>query len=304
MALQIPNVPGRPMPQGISTKLVAAIAAIVIIVLALITLNPFYQVSSGYVGVLINFGSVQPTALNPGLHFALPVYQTITTVSVQPQTATSDEAAATHDLQNVQTSIAVTFHIDAADAPQFYQNFRTFETVGTRIITPVVSNDVKAVAANYDAEELVTKRDIVDEQIKNQIVQSLAPYHLTVDAVNVANFSFSQAYEQAIEEKQVAQQQALQAQYTLQQAQITAQQQVVQAKAQADAAVATAQGNAQALLLTSQAEAKANALISQSLTPTLLQQKALDRWNGTMPVYLSSGAPLPFIGNAPIAADK
>lgn len=155
--------------------------------------------------------------------------------------------------------------------------------------------------ANYDAEELVTKRDIVDAQIKELIVTSLAPYHLTVEAVNVANFAFSDAYTQAIEQKQVAQQQALQAQYTLQQTQITAQQQVVQAKAQADAAVATAQGQANALTLTSQAQAKANDLIAQSLTPVLLQQKALDKWNGTLPTYLSPGAPMPFIGEASVA---
>jgi regulator of protease activity HflC (stomatin/prohibitin superfamily) len=76
---------------------------------------------------------------------------------------------------------------------------------------------------------------------------------------------------------------------------------VVQAKAQADAAVDTAQGQANALLLTSQAQSKANLLIAQSLTPTLLQQKALDKWNGTLPTYLSPGAPMPFIGEASVA---
>jgi regulator of protease activity HflC (stomatin/prohibitin superfamily) len=131
------------------------------------------------------------------------------------------------------------------------------------------------------------------------VIASLAPYHLTVEAVNVSNFAFSDAYSQAIEQKQVSQQQALQAQYTLQQTQISAQQQVVQAKAQADAAVATATGQAQALLLTATAQAKANAMIAASLTPPLLQQKALDKWDGSLPHYLTAGAPLPFIGNPP-----
>jgi regulator of protease activity HflC (stomatin/prohibitin superfamily) len=274
------------------------------LLLVLLRLNPLTQVSSGYAGVLLNFGSVQLVPLEPGLHVAIPFYQQIVPVSVQPQTVTSDESASTHDLQLVNTSIAVTFHVDPAEAPQFYQNFRDFDTLGVRIITPAVSNDVKAVTANYDAEELVTKRDIVDAEIKNAVVASLAPYHLTVEAVNVANFAFSEAYTQAIEQKQVAQQQALQAQYTLQQTQISAQQQVVQAKAQADAAVATAQGQANALLLTSQAQAKANTLIAQSLTSVLLQQKALDKWDGTLPHYLTAGAPLPFIGTAPSAETK
>jgi regulator of protease activity HflC (stomatin/prohibitin superfamily) len=246
---------------------------------------------------------VQQLALNPGLHFAIPVYQQIVQVSTQPQTVTSDESGSTHDLQLVNTSIAVTFHIDPDNAPDFYQSFRDLDTVGNRVISPAVSNDVKAVTANYDAEELVTKRDIVDTQIKEQIVNSLTPYHLTVEAVNVSNFAFSDAYTQAIEQKQVAQQQALQAQYTLQQTEISAQQQVVQAKAQADAAVETAQGQATALLLTASAQAKANTLIGQSLTPQVLQQKALDKWDGALPHFLTGGSPLPFIGAAATAEE-
>jgi regulator of protease activity HflC (stomatin/prohibitin superfamily) len=213
---------------------------------------------------------------------------------------TSQEGAATHDLQDVHTAVAVTFHINPEDAPGFYRDFRTISNLGQTIVGPVISNDVKAITANYNAEELITKRDIVDTQIKDLIIKSLIPYHLTIEAVNTANFQFSEAYAKAIEAKQVAQQQALQAQYVLQQTQISSQQQVVEAKAQADAAVATAQGTAQALLVTSQAQAKANTLVSQSLTAPLLQQKALDRWNGTMPTYLSSGAPLPFIGNSAV----
>lgn len=298
----LPNVDRiNPPPHINQPRLIAAGVIILAVLVLLFLANPFVQVQSGYAGVLSDFGSVQSTPLYPGLHIALPIYQEIDQVSVQPQTVSSDESGSTHDLQLIDTSIAVTFHVDPDNAPDFYRNFRDFDTLGSRIIAPAVSNDVKAVTANYDAEELVTKRDIVDEQIKELIIASLAPYHLTVEAVNVSNFAFSDAYTQAIELKQVAQQQALQAQYTLQQTEITAQQQVVVAKAQADAAVETAQGQANALLLTSQAQAKANALIAQSLTPVLLQQKALDKWNGALPTYLSPGTPMPFIGDAAIA---
>ncbi len=288
----------NPKLNSAAPKRFAIIGGVVVVCLILLlALNPFRTINSGYVGVLIRFGSVAPTPLDPGLHFALPIYESIQSVSTQPQTATSNETASTHDLQNVNTSIAVTFHIEPASAPQFYQAFRDFGTINARIIAPSVSNDVKAVTANYDAEELVTKRDAVDTQIKELISQSLAPYHLIVEAVNVANFAFSQGYEEAIEQKQVAQQQALQAQYTLQQAQISSQQQVVQAKAAADAAVAQAQGQAQAILVQAEAQAKANQLLNSSLTPSVLQAKALDKWSGAMPTFLTAGTPLPFIGN-------
>lgn len=284
----------------LSLKMTRASIVVVVVVIALLIVNPFYKIPSGYCGVLLNFGSVRAPALGPGLHMAIPVYQQIVLVSTQPQTLTSKESAATHDLQDVHTSVAVTFHIAPADALTFYENFRSIETLGRRIIGPVVSNDVKAITANYNAEELITKRDIVDSQIKELIIKSLQRYHLTIEAVNTANFAFSHAYAQAIEAKQVAQQEALQAQYTLQQTRISSQQQVVQAKAQADATIEAAQGQAKAMLVTAQAQSKANALVSQSLTPALLQQKALDRWNGTMPTYLTGDAPLPFIASNPL----
>jgi regulator of protease activity HflC (stomatin/prohibitin superfamily) len=288
----------------VSPRTIVMAAVALVVVLFLLLVNPFWQINSGYVGVISDFGSLQPVELEPGLHVAIPFYQQIMLVSVQPQTTQSDETASTHDLQVVNTSIAVTFHVNPAEAPFFYQNFRDFETLGTRIISPAVSNDVKEVTANYDAEELVTKRDIVDAQIKSLIVSSLAPYHLTVEAVNVANFAFSEAYTQAIEAKQVAQQQALQAQYTLQQTQISAQQQVVVARAQADAAVATATGSAQATILQAQADAHANDLVNASLTPSILQLKAILKWSGAMPQFLSAGTALPFIGNATLGQGK
>nr|WP_294917880.1 prohibitin family protein [uncultured Neokomagataea sp.] len=216
---------------------------------ALVLLNPFKQIASGYCGIRLNFGSVQPVALTPGLHFALPVYQRIEEVSTQPQTTASNEWAATHDLQDVHTTVSVTFHINPVDAPSFYRDFQTLETLEKRIIGSTVSNDVKAITAKYNAEELITKRDMVDSQIKELIITSLVPYHLSIEAVNTANFTFSPAYSQAIEVKQV----------------------------------------------------QANAAIAQSLTSTLLQQKALNRWSGILPTYLSAGVPLHFIANTPLS---
>ncbi|GBQ85726.1 hypothetical protein AA14337_3147 [Acetobacter malorum DSM 14337] len=72
----------------------------------------------------------------------------------------------------------------------------------------------------------------------------------------------------------------------------------MRASAEAEAAVADAKGRSASKLMMAEAEAKANALVSSSLTPALLEEKALEQWDGSMPTYLSSGAPLPFIGNA------
>jgi len=286
------NVPS--LPFGRKT-IGLAVAAVVVLVIAW-ALDPFYQVEAGYIGVMTVFGAAQPGTLSPGLHWRTPFISEIYEINVTPNTATTTESAATHDQQNVSTSIAVTFQVNPADAVYIYQNYRDIESLQGTIISPIVSNDVKAIVSIYDAQDLITKREQLGSEIKAKIATDLAVYDVTVDGVNITNFDFSPAYDQAIEQKQIAQQNALEEQYRLQQVQVSAQQQVVQANAQADAAVATAQGAAKATILQAQADAEAYALKQKALTPELLELALINKWNGQMPIYASSALPSALFG--------
>jgi len=140
-----------------------------------------------------------------------------------------------------------------------------------------VSNAVKAVVAHFNAEELVTKRDIVRTQIEDLIRTNLKPYHVNVDVsgVSITDFQFSADYASAIEQKQVAQQRAQQAEYELQ-----------QAKVEAERKVAEAQG-----------QSEAQKLLQLTLTPQLIQQQAIEKWDGHLPNVVGSNGVLPMIGN-------
>jgi regulator of protease activity HflC (stomatin/prohibitin superfamily) len=299
MAQQINGSFGR--PAGPVSPRLLFIGVAVIIVLALSWLaSPFVQVQAGTVGVMTVFGAVSQDTLAPGLHLRTPFISNIYSVDITPNTATTTESAATHDQQNVSTSIAVTFQINPADAVYIYQNYRDIGGLQTTIITPIVSNDVKAIVSNYDAQDLITKREQLGAEIKDKIATDLKVYDVIVDGVNITNFDFSQAYDQAIENKQIAQQNALEEQYHLQQVQVSAQQQVVQANAQADAAVAIAQGQAKATLIQAEADAQAYALKQKTLTPELIELALINKWNGQMPTYASSALPNALFG-APAA---
>jgi len=280
---------GRPLPFGPRSVTIAA--ALIALVLAAWLLDPFYQVDAGYIGVLTNFGAPSQDTLEPGLHWRTPFISNITEIDVTPNTATTTESAATHDQQNVSTAIAVTFQVNPADAVYIYQNYRDIPSLQNTIIAPIVSNDVKAIVSDYDAQELITRRDQLASEIKQKISDDLKVYDVIVDGVNITNFNFSDAYEQAIENKQIAQQNALEEQYKLQQVQVSAQQQVVQADAQADAAVAIAQGQAKATILQAQADAQAYTLKQKSLTPELIELALISKWNGVMPTYATSALP-------------
>jgi hypothetical protein len=99
-----------------------------------------------------------------------------------------------------------------------------------------------------------------------------------VQGVNITNFQFSQEYTQAIEQKQVAQQRAQQAQYDLERIKVQAEQEVAQA----------------------QGQSQAQKLLQSTLTPELIQLKAVDKWNGVLPQVIGGSGAIPMIG--PLAA--
>jgi len=283
------------------TPLIGGAIVVAVVVVGIIALNPFYSVSSGYIGVKTVFGAIQHEQLDPGLHFRAPFISSIHEISVQPNTSVTDETAATHDQQNVTTRTAVTWSIDPGFADIIYQDYRSLEALQSIILAPIVANDMKAVISKYDAQQLVTERAAVAEEIATVILKDFGRYHVlvTLGGVNITNLTFSQQYDQAIEAKQIAQQQALQAKYTLEQTQTSSQAQVVQAKAAADATVATAEGQAKATILQANADAQAYKAKQAALSPELLQLTAMQRWNGVLPTYMGGQAPLPFLSLQP-----
>ena len=254
------------------------------IVLGFLVLDPFREVGPGSRGVLMNFSSVQPGVLSPGLHLVVPIMQSVVQMDVQVQNYQSKEEAASRDLQTVHTEVAVNYHITPEDAAWVYQHVGQLPQVEARVIAPAISNTVKAATAHYDAADLIVRRDEVALEINTLLRTALRPYRVIIDAVNITDFQFSAEFTAAIEAKQVAQQQAQQAAFTLDKVRVDAQQQVLQAQAHATAQIAAAEG-----------QSRANTMVTATLSPSILQQLAIQRWNGVLPTYLGAGAPMPFL---------
>ncbi|MGH8254629.1 MAG: prohibitin family protein [Steroidobacteraceae bacterium] len=251
-----------------------------VVVAVLIAFGLFVQVGPGERGVLMTWGAVQPGVLDPGLHFKVPLAQTVAKMDVQVQNSEAAETSASHDLQIVTTTVATNWHILPADAEWVYQNIGNESGLVAKIIKPAISNAVKAVTAHYDAEDLIVNRDMVRGQIETHIRAALMNYRVVIDSVNITDFSFSPEYATAIEQKQVAQQKAQQAQYDLDKAKVVAQQRVVEA----------------------QAQAQAQKLLQQTLTPEIIQQQAIAKWNGVLPQVVGSNGVLPMIGKVAAGA--
>ncbi|MGA7537260.1 MAG: prohibitin family protein [Steroidobacteraceae bacterium] len=252
----------------------ALLTGAIILLILLVLGGLFVQIGPGQRGVLMTFGAVQEGVLDPGLHVKLPFMQSVAKMDVQVQNSQGAETAASLDLQNVSSTVATNWHILPADAEWVYQHIGNEPALVDKIIRPAISNSVKAVTAHYDAEDLIIERDQVRDKIQSQITSELQPYRVVVDSVNITDFHFSDEFAQAIERKQIAQQRALQATYELQQARVLAQQRVVEAEAQS----------------------QAQKLLQQTLTPELIQQQAIAKWDGHLPAVVGSNGALPMIG--------
>lgn len=253
---------------------IAAHAVIAIIVL-IVLFGTVVLVPAGHEGVETRFGAVVGV-MNPGIHVKLPLFEGVTTMNTQTQIAQTDATAASDDLQQVTATVAVNFHVNPEDAATIYQNLGT--QYQTTIIDPAIQESIKSVTANYTAEQLITERETVRDDILSLLTSKMEPYGIHLDALNIVNFAFSDSFNTAIEAKVTAQQNAL-----------TAQNQVAQATAQASSTIIAAEAQAKAI------EIQAQAINSQG-GADYVELQAITKWNGAYPTtYLGSSSALPII---------
>ncbi|WP_323829040.1 prohibitin family protein [Algoriphagus persicinus] len=249
-----------------------------ILVVVLFIFKPWVQVGAGQRGIVQNFGAVQNKVLREGIHFKIPVVQTVILMDVKIQKVLTDAASSSSDLQDVAMSVALNYHVMPNEAYLVYQ------TIGVqykeRIIDPAIQEVMKAVSAKYTAEELITKRPAVSAEMKEALKARLLESNIAVDAFSIMDFSFSQTFTDAIEAKQTAEQNALKAKRDLDRIRVEAEQTI---------AAATA-------------EAEALRLQKMNISPDLIELrkieanlKAIEKWNGILPEVTGAGA-IPFIG--------
>jgi regulator of protease activity HflC (stomatin/prohibitin superfamily) len=257
-----------------STKVVVFCVGALILLFLVIAFLPFTIVSAGERGVVTRFGAVQRT-LQPGFHFLTPFIENSTSIDVQTQKEQTDAEAASSDLQSVRTTVAVNYNVDPEKVADLYTRIST--DYKGRIIDPGIQEVVKAVTANYTAEELITKRADVTSEVQSQLATRLVSSDIIVTGVSIVNFNFSDSFNQAIEAKVTAQQNALAAENKLAQVKFEAQQTVTSAQAQAEAI-----------------KIQAQAINSQG-GADYVQLQAIKQWNGILPTSMIPSGAVPFI---------
>ncbi len=240
----------------------------------ILIVKPWVQIGAGERGVVLNFGAVQDKVLDEGLHLRIPLQQEIVIMDVKVQKATSNAPAASKDLQDVSSQVVLNFHVIPDSANRLYQNIG--EAYRERIIDPAIQEVVKAVTAEYTAEELITKRPAVSESMRSTLQQRLLKHDIAVDAFSIVSFSFSSVFTEAIEAKQTAEQLALKAKRDLDRVKIEADQKITSARAEAESLRLQRANISRDLIELRKVEANI---------------KAIEKWNGVLPSVTSGAVP-------------
>src|SRR5919107_4129590 len=285
---------GEPLEgTGRSRFIVRIIVPIIIgiIIISVIAVSSVRIVDAGNRGILVQFGNVDTSnSLDEGIHFVVPFRDNVVQIEVRTQKIVESATSASKDLQDVSTQVALNYHVNPDQAQVLYQQLGP--DYSNRVIIPAIQESVKQVTARFNAEELITNRETVKNQIEEQIKARLAPYNVVVDALSITEFAFSPQFTRAVEAKVEAQQRALQAQNELRRIQIEAQQNEAQAIGEQKANIARAEGIKQSNVLQAEGEAQAITLIDEQLrnNPTYLEWLKATKWDGVLPLVTGGGS--------------
>ncbi|MEP6639354.1 MAG: prohibitin family protein [Chloroflexota bacterium] len=270
-------VPGRRDSQPVPTQhVVRGIAGAILGGFLLIVglSSPFTEVPAGNVGVVTNFGSVQPGTLEPGLHIVIPIVQHVAIIDTRVQPHQFQEIdAASAEYQTVKLTGVMNYHVDGQFANDLYQRVGT--DFASKVIDPAFNDFIKTVVPAYKVDAILGARDEIRSKAKDALAANLSQYHIIVDDIYIANIAFSDAFQQAIEAKQVAQQQVQTEQQILAQKKIQAEQAVAQAQGQADSNVKLAEG-----------QSTANRSLAASLSDQILQYQYIQKLTDKITVML------------------
>ena len=237
----------------------AAIAGgitLVLIVFALLT--GLRSVEVGHIGIVTSFGKIVGETLDPGLHFVYP-WRKVVSLDCRTQKTSENTDCYSLDLQLIQADITILTVLTKEKAVSVYS------TIGVNYIDqvrPQVFEVLKQTIAKYDAEKIIESRGQIREEVIKASKERLE-YILDVQDVVISNFDFSDEYERAIEQKQVALQDSLRAKHELD-----------KAKVEAEKEIEIAKGEAEAIKVRGEA---------MQANPGVAQLEAIKKWDGKSP---------------------
>lgn len=268
-----------------------------VIALVLIGISCFGSVPTGYTGILTTFGRVENETMEAGFHLKAP-WQSIVKMNNQEQRKSFTLEAFSSDIQQVNVSGSINYNIDKTTAMTLYREVGT--AYADTLIIPRLYENTKAVFSHYKAEELISNRDALSDEVRDKMIADLKSYGVNVLSISIEDVDFTDAFTTAVEAKQVASQNKLKAETEQEQqtmeARAAAERRQIEAEAQAEVERINADAEAYRIKTQSEAEAEANKKIAESLSEQLIEYNYANSWNGQLPsTFVGDGDAIPVI---------
>lgn len=283
-------------------RLVRNLIIAVIVLILLISFWPFRTVPTGSRGVLTQFGAIKK--IEPEGLVVVPPWQQLALFSIRAEEAQIDEAdGSTSDTQPVKVSLTVRYSIQTDRVSEVYEKYSHNGDLSSYVQT-ATQEVFKAVTARYSAPDLIAKRSQVSVDINEHLKEKLNMYGAQVINIDMRNFSFSDTYMHAINEKVTQEQLRLAAENKVRTVEAEQRAKVVTAQADADALKAQADGEAYATVTAANAQAEALKVQSDALAKSkdVLELRRIEvekikaeKWNGELPQHIYANAPIPFL---------
>ena len=229
------------------------------------SLSFWFIIKPGEIGIVLNLGKIARTEEN-GIHVKWPIVESVKRMNVRISKDIVKSEAASKDLQRIDTAIAVNYGLRREQVEKIFINFETRKNLEDRIVEPAVQETMKAITAKFTAEELITHRHIVSNQIKEDLIFRLSPFGLQIEGISIINFEFSKEFSDSVEQKNVAVQKALMAQRDLERIKIEAEQKIASARA----------------------EAESLRIQKSEVTPAMVNLRAIEKWDGHLPQMMGA----------------
>ena len=275
-------------------------AALILLIFSMITMVP-----TGYTGIKTTFGKVENDTLPSGINFKLP-WQSVINMDNREQRAPFTLQAFSKDIQQVDIQGSINLNIDKTTAMNLYRE------VGVGywdiLVTPRVYEDVKIIIAKYTAEKLVENRQACSDQIYDLLKTELAEKGINVISFAIENIDFTDAFESAVEAKQVATQEKQKAQTEQERQTMEMQQKAerdrIQAQAEADVQKIDADAKAYSVKVQAEAQAEANKKLAETLSDQLIKYNMIHQWDGKLPIVNSGNGGMNLINVQDLLGDE
>jgi len=278
-------------PPSSSSVFRLGLSVLVGIVIAYLAFGSWYQVDQGERAVVLRFGELVGES-GSGFHFKLPWVDSVRRITVQTQTKRYQNLDAySRDQQPADLTVSVTYVV--SNASEVYAQYGDLDVAVLRLIDPRLTAGIKTIFGQYDAVRAIQERAALNNDFATAVTSAIDGGPISIISVQIENIDFSDAYEQSVEQRMLAQVEIQKREQNLRTTEVEAQ--IARTKAEGEAQATRLRGEAEASAIKARAEAL-------RMNADLVQLQAVEKWDGKLPTTMVPSSALPFINVQPAPA--